>query len=276
MTRTIFELIVWTNPVVSKGVLLQKPVPLSVLIVLVSVNGCGGDDGLDAQNGVDVLENTLGGPVGLADFVNRSPERSVIDTFSEYQVGYTESTMDNDIAGCPTVFESENSTSYHAFGGEYYYIDDSGRPDRVFVSYPPIAPEERARTCQGNVGRWGDDENSDNDYDGGHLIGSQLGGWGARANLVPQDTNFNRGQYVRLENKIADCGNLAEGQLFYYVRVKYKDLITLIPDRYTIILHDQTTGNEIELNLVNVDEGGENGKEQVSQALAFLEDMGCL
>ncbi len=45
-----------------------------------------------------------------------------------------------------------------------------------------------------DVGRWGDAENPSNDYDGGHMIGSQLGGWGGQANLVPQDANFNRGE----------------------------------------------------------------------------------
>ncbi|WP_437809873.1 DNA/RNA non-specific endonuclease [Sorangium sp. So ce1078] len=58
---------------------------------------------------------------------------------------------------------------------------------------------------------WGDTENPSNDDDGGHLNGSQLGGWGRRANLVPQDASFSRANWVALENKMALCGSLPPG-----------------------------------------------------------------
>lgn len=37
------------------------------------------------------------------------------------------------------------------------------------------------------------------------MIGAQLGGWGARANLVPQIANFNRGNWAQMENAVASC-----------------------------------------------------------------------
>jgi hypothetical protein len=89
------------------------------------------------------------------------------------------------------------------FNGEHYFIDGAGRPARAYADLPPIAGEPRSPACRSDVGGWGDAEDPENDYDGGHLIGAQLGGWGRRANLVPQDANFNRGTWAVLENAMA-------------------------------------------------------------------------
>jgi DNA/RNA endonuclease G (NUC1) len=77
----------------------------------------------------------------------------------------------------------------------------------------------RNNDCQGKVGGWGDTASPSNEYDGGHMIGSQLGGWGKRANMVPQVANFNRGNWAQIENTLADCGALVAGHLRYVVTV---------------------------------------------------------
>jgi hypothetical protein len=85
---------------------------------------------------------------------------------------------------CPKFFEVSFRNAWHKISGEFYYIDGAGRPNRAYKDVPPIAAESRSESCQSNVGALGDVENPANDYDGGHLIDSQLGGWGNRANLV--------------------------------------------------------------------------------------------
>jgi len=131
------------------------------------------------------------------------------------------------ISGCRERFPDALCGAWHAFNGEYYYVDSSGRPSGALTSLPPVAKEPRNPTCQRDVGRWGDDENPSDDYDGGHMIGHQLGGWGARLNLVPQDVNFNRGNWLQLENQVAECGGLPAGSLLYDVRVDPDTLIRL-------------------------------------------------
>jgi hypothetical protein len=44
------------------------------------------------------------------------------------------------------------------------------------MARPVRSGPDRIEACQGNVGEWGDAEDGENDYDGGHMIGSQLGG----------------------------------------------------------------------------------------------------
>lgn len=237
--------------------------------------GCGDEEISELRFGIDALEASLGGPVGLATYIQGASLEEISDRFSEYEVEYIPDSYSSDIRTCPKYFSSELVDGYYVVEGEHYYIDEYGRPDRVFVAYPPIETERRATTCQRNVGQWGDTERPENDYDGGHLIGSQLGGWGARANLVPQDVSFNRGQYVRIENKIADCGELDEGQLLYYVRVIYPDSESLVPEQYLMILHDMRTGDQLDLSFENIDQGGESGEAQADRAVIFLDAMGC-
>ena len=55
---------------------------------------------------------------------------------------------------------------------------------------------------QSSVGQWGDAEDPSNNYDGGHIIGAQLGGWGGRLNLVPWDNQFNGGNWALIENQV--------------------------------------------------------------------------
>jgi hypothetical protein len=180
------------------------------------------------------------------------------------------------ISGCPERFPDAVRGAWHAFNGEYYYIDpSSGRPSGALIALPPIAAEPRKETCQLAVGQWGDAENPNDDYDGGHMIGSQLGGWGARLNLVPQDANFNRGNWLQLENRVAKCGSLPPGGVLYYVRADYPDAETLIPDRMHMVLEIRETGETVELSFENEDQGGPEGKKTREEGVGFLEGKGC-
>jgi DNA/RNA non-specific endonuclease len=87
------------------------------------------------------------------------------------------------VLGCPAFFELAARGHWHALSGEQYYVDEMGRPSAAETVLPPIVrDEDRDAACQREVGQWGDREGLD-DYDGGHLIAYQLGGWGR---LVPE------------------------------------------------------------------------------------------
>jgi hypothetical protein len=164
------------------------------------------------------------------------------------------------ISDCPNYFPSSDRSFWQSFDGEFYYIDSSGRPLQAYKYLPPIVAEGRSDSCQASVGQWGDAENPSNDYDGGHLIGSQLGGWGKRANLVPQDANFNRGNWLVLENKMA---------------VHYPNSTALIPNTMSMTITNRSTGASVALSFQNVDHGGTNGTSEKDRGVAFLTSQGC-
>lgn len=179
------------------------------------------------------------------------------------------------ISDCPMYFASADRSTWRAFDGEYYYIDSVGRPLQAYKYLPPIVTAPRITACQTNIGRWGDAENPQDDYDGGHLIGSQLGGWGGRANIVPQNANLNRGNWVALENKLARCGALPSGQLKYEVAVHYPDSTTLIPDTMSMTMTNRSTGDSVAVSFENVAYGGVDGASAKDRGIAFLVAQGC-
>jgi hypothetical protein len=179
------------------------------------------------------------------------------------------------ISGCPERFPDAVRDAWHAFNGEYYYIDPSGRPSGALIALPPIAAEPRKESCQLAVGQWGDAENPNDDYDGGHMIGSQLGGWGARLNLVPQDANFNRGNWLQLENRVAKCGGLPAGGVLYYVRADYPNAETLIPSRMHMVLEIRGTGESTRFSFTNENQGGPGGTDKRKEGVGFLKGRGC-
>lgn len=179
------------------------------------------------------------------------------------------------LAECLPFFPASARSAWHAFDGEFYYLDAAGRPSRAYAYLPPLAQAPRRSSCQAAVGRWGDDENPDDDYDGGHMIGSQLGGFGGRLNLVPQDLNFNRGNWAQIENKMAECRHLPESSLFYYVRAAYADAVSLVPERMTLIVENRDTRERVWLTFDNVAQGGADGTEQRTQVVEFLDSQGC-
>jgi hypothetical protein len=258
--------------------------------------GCGAQDldGAQELGGDDIisqLERDFGGPNGILEFFESHTEDEIRQALAPYGVGFKLHPVDeleralksygaNDVTAaaitdCPKYFPSSDRNTWHNINGEYYFIESGGRPYRAYGYFPPIAAAARDDSCQLNVGQWGDAANPSNDYDGGHMIGSQLGGWGRRANLVPQDTNFNRGNWATLENKMAKCASLPNGRLRYYIGANYPNSTTLIPNTMTMEIRNQSTGASVLLSFQNTDYGGPNGTSEKNRGVTFLTNQGC-
>src|SRR5262245_37176381 len=232
----------------------------------------GGTAGCTADEPITALEEELGGPEGVMDMFEKNNEAKVRETLADYGIEYRTSEL---ISDCPQRFPASDRNVWHSFNGEFYYIEGNGRPYRAYSYLPPIAAEPRSDSCQLNVGQWGDAENPSNDYDGGHMIGSQLGGWGKRANLVPQDANFNRGNWAVLENKMARCAGLPSGRLRYYIGANYPNSTALIPNNMTMQITNQSSGSSVSLSFSNVDSGGSSGVSEKNRGVTFLTNQGC-
>ncbi|WP_233278228.1 DNA/RNA non-specific endonuclease [Myxococcus stipitatus] len=250
---------------------------VAAMFVLLS-SGCGvTDPAPGGEGGASQLEQDFGGPSGLMDFFQGHTQEEIQEALKPYGVGYVVhgGVTQAAISDCPKYFPAGDRSVWHNFDGEYYFIDSAGRPNRAYKDLPPITAAPRVSTCQTNVGQWGDAENPSNDYDGGHLIGSQLGGWGGRANLVPQDANFNRGNWVALENAMADCGSLPNGRMRYTIGVGYPNSTTLIPNTMTMDIRNQSSGASISLAFTNTDGGGANGPSERARGVNWLASQGC-
>ncbi|NTX17825.1 DNA/RNA non-specific endonuclease [Myxococcus sp. CA056] len=250
---------------------------VAAVFVLMS-GGCGvTDTDLGGDGAAHQLEQDFGGPSGLMEFFEHHTEEEIRGALKQYGVGYVihGEVSQAAIRDCPKYFPSADRNIWHNFDGEYYFIDTAGRPSRAYKNLPPITAAPRVDSCQTTVGQWGDAENSSNDYDGGHLIGSQLGGWGGRANLVPQDANFNRGNWVQLENKMAKCGSLPSGRIRYTIGANYPNSTTLIPNNMTMELRNQSSGASVSLSFSNTDGGGTSGTATRTRGVDWLTSQGC-
>jgi hypothetical protein len=107
------------------------------------------------------------------------------------------------------------------------------------------------------------------------MIGSQLGGYGGRINLVPQDLNFNRGNWLQIENAAAGCGALPAERIFYYVRADYPNSTDIVPSTMSLTLENRSTDESVSFTFDNVDAGGSDGTQQRVEAVGFLDDQGC-
>ncbi|MDM4765777.1 DNA/RNA non-specific endonuclease [Pelomonas sp. SE-A7] len=272
---------------ISSSVAALRPT-LALALMLQVLSGCGGGDdrGLtDSQEPVARLEAAYGGADGLRQFFDTHSAAQISAELSKYGIGYevheveTKSKIQEAkpqaITDCVKYFPTADRTKWHNFNGEYYYIDSNGRPNKAYADLPPIKAEARQDSCQTSIGQWGDAENPSNDYDGGHLIGSQLGGWGGRANIVPQDANFNRGNWAQLENKMATCGGLATGAMRYSIDVAYPSASALVPSSFTMTITKQSNGAKVTMKFTNVDGGGPNGTADRIRGTDFLAANGC-
>jgi len=233
---------------------------------------------LDATDPTADLDLDFGGPQGVIELLSGSDPDAIATTLATYGMGYRVHEVDPDnltIEECPQYFPAVDRDTWHAFNGEFYYIDNAGRPYKTYTVLPPIAGEQRSSYCQSKVGSWGDAEDPANDYDGGHLIGSQLGGWGKRANLVPQNANFNRGNWVAVENRMAKCAALPDYRMLYYVRANYTNDSDLIPGSMNLYLKDLDAGDSVWVNFSNAYQGGSYGTDERYRAVDFLASKGC-
>jgi hypothetical protein len=243
------------------------------VVAVMWLGGCGAQDvDLGGEDVASRMEQDFGGPEGLLAFFESHTEEEIRRAMEPYGVGYSTAEL---ITDCPQYFPLADRNIWHNVSGEYYFLDGSGRPSRAYANLPPIVTEARSDSCQASVGQWGDAENSRNDYDGGHLIGSQLGGWGKRANLVPQDANFNRGNWAVLENKMAKCGSLPSGRLRYAIGANYPNTTALIPNNLTMEITNQSSGARVAMSFSNTDYGGSNGTSEKDRGISFLTGQGC-
>jgi hypothetical protein len=239
---------------------------------LIGATGCEVTGPELASDPAQRLEDDFGGPAGLLEFFDSRSEGEIRATLEAYELGYVTQAS---ITDCPQTFPSGFRSTWYSLTGEHYYIDSAGRPSKGYSHLPPVNSEARNDSCQASVGQWGDAANPGADYDGGHLLGSQLGGWGARANLVPQEANFNRGNYAQLENKMATCDGLSSGRMLYSVTVSYPNSTTLIPGTWNVYIEDRTQGDFVSLNFQNASQGGSNGTSERNRGVNFLTANGC-
>jgi hypothetical protein len=221
---------------------------------------------------VNRLEAEFGGPGGLMKFFEDTPDSTIADVLDSHDIGFARHAL---LTDCKHTFPASDRNTWHAFDGEFYFIEYNGRPNRAYKYLPPIVQAPRISSCQTAVGQWGDAEVPTNDYDGGHMIGSQLGGYGGRVNLVPQDLNFNRGNWAQIENKAADCGALPDESIFYYVRSDYGDSTSLVPTTMSLTLENRDTDDSASFTFENIDSGGPDGTDQRIEAVTFLGEQGC-
>jgi hypothetical protein len=107
------------------------------------------------------------------------------------------------------------------------------------------------------------------------LIAASLGGWGKRANLVPQDSNFNQGNWNQIEQQTAKCTGLSSQRIFYQVTLGYPNSSTLIPSTFSLYLEDRVQGDSISRTFQNVDLGGTSGTSNRQAMVNFLIANGC-
>ena len=246
-------------------------------LLLLATCACGGaqppKSPASSDEKVDRLEADFAGPSGLMQFFDSHSDGAIAAALEARDVGFARNAAA--LTDCEPTFADGLRETWHAFDGEFYYIEKHGRPARAYKYLPPIVAADRIESCQGNVGEWGDAEDGENDYDGGHMIGSQLGGFGGRVNLVPQDSNFNRGNWLQIENEAADCVGLPDERIFYYVRADYGDETSLVPTTLSLTLENRQTGASVSFTFENDNGGGVDGTSKRTQAVEFLLAQGC-
>ncbi len=225
------------------------------------------------KQGVRALESDLGGPAALLELFETAGDTKVRSTLLRYDVGFS---VDGEASDqCPRTFDAALRNAWHRIGSEFYFVDRSGRPARAYASLPRSEDEARNQACQAKVGRFGGAEDPGTRYDGGHLIGNQLGGYGERANLVPQELNFNRGNWKALEDRVARCASLPKGSILYLITVSYESSSTVVPDEFRMRIVNTEADQTIDVEFENAANGGATGTEEKNAAVDTLKSWGC-
>jgi hypothetical protein len=271
----------------------------ALALILVLLAGCSTDQSfveeiavleparVPADSNYAALLEGVGGREALVVLLESASDAELEATLAAYGMGYealdqddldalaaADEALGKDITSCPQRFPTGDRTKWFrlegAGGYESHYIDSRGRPATAYKSLGPIVTAPRQTTCQANVGNW---EDPGSLYDGGHLIGSQLGGWGGRANLVPQQYNFNRGNWKRVEDRLARCGRLGSGAVRFYADVDYPNSTTLTPSQFHADV--QIAGQWKSADFLNQSGGGSNGYDQATSMVNWLSGKGC-
>jgi len=161
------------------------------------------------------------------------------------------------------------------------HIDARGCPnweEKTFTSRK-LVPKPRDPNCQVKVARLGKAEFPKKQFDGGHMIASNLGGYGKRANLVPQESNFNRGTWKSAELRIASCirnSNPAVSKsnpLIMRVRASYPTTRAMTPSVMTMKVTYR--GKAISISFLNTFGGGAGAHNKYTVLKNWLTARGC-
>lgn len=150
----------------------------------------------------------------------------------------------NDIKGCAKRFGYALRFRYHWIGQHRNYIDTVGRPQIGLALIPPFTAAGRDRTCQSKVGNLGNLEKGVSHsthpksvtYDGGHLVPSSIGGWGRRANLVPQNSLLNQAVLSTIDAQMSYCKRFVPRTVIFQTQALYNDSTTNVPDRFILTI----------------------------------------
>ncbi len=170
---------------------------------------------------------------------------------------------------CPARFPESERNKWHSLSGGRYYIDSAGRPRTAYKLLPPINKASRSQSCQSKT----NDLGGPGPFDAGHMIAASLGGWGKRANLVPQVPGFNQQNWRYMEAQVALCIGLPDQSIRYEVRVSYPNNQTDLPSHFTMdITIDQ---DNITRTFQNAEEGGPKGGIFKNEVIDWLIEKGC-
>ena len=274
--------------------------PLAVLVALIALAGCDTDgvatepqpepELASADSAYAALLAGVGGVDGLAVLLRTASDAELATTFAGYGMAFEVvdradagesgtargdgAARMQDVTTCPQRFPTSDRVKWFrlvgAGGSEDHYVDSRGRPATALKSLGPVTAAPRQTTCQTTVGNWATPAA---DYDGGHMIGSQLGGWGGRANLVPQHYNFNRGNWKRVEDALARCSRLGSGRVEVHVDVDYSDASTLTPSQFHADV--KIGGVWKSADFVNTPGGGASGLSEATGMVSWLQGQGC-
>ena len=269
--------------------LVPRGLAVALVLALVAVSGCDtgapsatpGPERAVADSAYAALLADVGGVDGLSATLRTASNAELEALLASHGIGFevidvtpVPGVEGRDITACPQRFPTADRVKWFrlvgAGGPEDHYIDSRGRPANAFKSLGPVVTASRQTTCQTTVGNWGSPASS---FDGGHLIGSQLGGWGGRANLVPQHYTFNRGNWVKIENALAKCGRLGSAKVEVHVDVDYSSSSTLTPSQFHADV--KIGGSWKSADFTNTSGGGPSGTSQANAMVSWLQGKGC-
>lgn len=215
----------------------------------------------------------IGGSSKFGELLTTLNDKEMETFLEQYGIGFSSSLPGEEqsneltpqrITDCVQYFPRWDRNKTHRVGGHTVYIDGSGRPywaERYYIgSGKP--PTTSYNSCQTTVGRWGR-----SDDDGGHLISAELGGYNKRANIVPQNKDFNRIIWRSAESRVADCVKWQPGDKHRYrVYAIYPDRNSLRPEdwlgqyQYIELPEDNEAKVTAAARFWNESDGGPGGK----------------
>jgi hypothetical protein len=220
-----------------------KPTPITLGLLALALVACGQSP---FENTIELdpysrLVQSRGGEIETAYWLEHANDNEIRLELSKFGISFehdTVTTMGSSDAtpqavdGCPVRFDAADRNKMWKLAGNTFYIDSQGRPKSAFRFIPPITAGKRDSTCQAGVAKLG--PGGTTNFDGGHLVGTQFGGWGKRLNLVPQNISFNRGNWLQVENAFAKCNTKATSSVLYKVTVTYDNATTNVPSTFRL------------------------------------------